>query len=93
MLDRLDALPAGQWQALGRSDSSMCADRFLVAVATLAVLSVHAEDGPLVAVVDDLHWVDPETIAALHFSARRLGHEASSRVSAASPHRGGEFRP
>lgn len=79
MLDRLDALPSGQRQALasalGRSESSIGADRFLVAVATLALLSVHAEDRPLVLVVDDLHWVDPETRAALQFSARRLRHD------------------
>ena len=79
MLDRLDALPAGQRQALasalGRSESSVGADRFLVAVATLALLSPHAEDRPLLLVVDDLQWVDPETVAALLFSARRLRHD------------------
>ena len=79
MLDRLDALPSGQRQALmtalGWSESSLGADRFLVAVATLALLSAHAEDRPLVLVVDDLQWVDPETVAALLFSARRLRHD------------------
>jgi hypothetical protein len=80
MLGRLDALPAGQRQALasalGRSESSAGADRFLVALATLALISMHAEDHPLVLVVDDLQWIDPETRAALQFSARRLRHDA-----------------
>jgi len=79
ILDRLDALPSGQRQALlsalGRSESSSGADRFLVSVATLGLLSSYAEDRPLVLVVDDLQWVDPETIAALLFSARRINHD------------------
>ncbi|HEY5881002.1 MAG TPA: AAA family ATPase [Nakamurella sp.] len=80
MLGRLDALPGGQRRALasalGRSESSAGADRFLVALATLALISVHAEDHPLLLVVDDLQWMDPETRAALQFSARRLRHDA-----------------
>lgn len=79
MLGRLDVLPARQRQALtsalGRSEGSAGTDRFLVAVATLALLSVHARDRPLVLVVDDLQWIDPETRAALEFSARRLRHD------------------
>lgn len=61
--------------ALGRADSRQGTDRFLVAVATLSLLSLHAEDRPLLLVVDDLQWIDTETAAALHFSARRLQHE------------------
>lgn len=80
MLGRLDALPAGQRQALapalGRSESSAGADRFLVAFAMLALISVHAEEHPLVLVIDDLQWRDPETRAALQFSARRLRYDA-----------------
>jgi DNA-binding NarL/FixJ family response regulator len=79
LLDRLDDLPGGQRQALasalGRSDGAAGTDRFLVAVATLALLSLHAEVRPLVVVVDDLQWIDPETMAAVEFSARRLHHD------------------
>jgi DNA-binding SARP family transcriptional activator len=32
-----------------------------------------AEDAPLVVVVDDFHWCDPETGAMVHYLARRLG--------------------
>jgi len=79
VLDRVDDLPAGQrhalTSALGRSEASMGADRFLVAVATLALPAAHAEDRPLLLVIDDLHWIDPETSAAIAFSARRLRHD------------------
>jgi len=79
MLDRLDALPTGQRLALerafGRSESPEGADRFLVAVATLALLSLHADERPLILLLDDLQWIDPETTAALNFSARRIGHD------------------
>ena len=79
LLDRLDQLPGHQAAtlaaALGRAESAEGTDRFLVAVATLALLSLHAEDRPIVLVVDDLQWIDPETAAALQFAARRLQHE------------------
>ena len=88
ILDRLDALPAGQRLALerafGRSESSAGADRFLVATATLALLSLHADEQPLVLLIDDSQWIDPETTAALQFSARRLGRD---RVAMLLTHR------
>lgn len=79
LLGRLDELPAGQRRALGsavgRTDSVGGTDRFLIAVATLSLLSLGADKQPLLLVVDDLPWIDAETAAALHFSARRVGHD------------------
>ena len=41
-------------------------DRFAVGAATLSLLSANAEDGPLVLLLDDAHWLDGS-------SARRSG--------------------
>ncbi|HEY7010494.1 MAG TPA: AAA family ATPase [Jatrophihabitantaceae bacterium] len=47
-------------------------DRFLVLLATLSVLAEAAEERPVVAVIDDAHWLDEASAAALLFVARRL---------------------
>ena len=47
-------------------------DRFLVSVALLGLLTAVAEDGPLLCVVDDAHWLDRPSADALVFAARRL---------------------
>jgi DNA-binding CsgD family transcriptional regulator len=78
VLDRLDALPAVQAQAL-RGALGLAAtgapDRFLVGLAGLSLLSELADDGPLLAVVDDAQWLDRASAEALLFAARRLGAE------------------
>jgi len=50
-------------------------DRFAVGAALLGLLAMAAEEAPLLAVVDDAHWLDRPTVEALHFVARRLGAE------------------
>ena len=78
VLDRLDALPAVQADAL-RGALGMATtgvpDRFLVGVAVLSLLSELADDGPLLAIVDDAQWLDRASGEALLFAARRLGAE------------------
>ena len=78
--ERLAGIPAVQAQALdaalGWGDVRTSGDRYLVAAATLSLLAVTAERAPLLVVVDDLHWVDRESAAALLFAARRLRNDA-----------------
>ena len=47
-------------------------DPFAVAVATLDLLAMAAEDVPVLVVVDDAPWVDAASLEALRFAARRL---------------------
>src|SRR5918992_2761300 len=74
VLDRMDGLPAVQRDALraafGLSTDGV-ADRFVVSVAVLALLTAVADDQPLVCVVDDAHWLDRASADALLFAARR----------------------
>jgi hypothetical protein len=50
-------------------------DRFAAAVATISLLAAGAEGAPLLAVVDDAHWLDAPSREALLFAGRRLGNE------------------
>ena len=52
-------------------------DRLAVAAATLAVLAAAAEERPLLAVVDDAHWLDAASREAILFTARRLREEGA----------------
>jgi DNA-binding CsgD family transcriptional regulator len=50
-------------------------DLFLVAMAALQILSRAAESAPVVARVDDAHWLDRPSVQVLAFIARRLENE------------------
>ncbi|MEH0936490.1 helix-turn-helix transcriptional regulator [Micromonospora psammae] len=67
--------------ALGLSDRP--AERFLVSVAVLGLLVAVAEERPVVVLVDDMHWLDPDSRNALLFAARRLALESVCMVLAA----------
>src|SRR5579862_7274810 len=74
-LDLLYRLPHPQHGALGAAfglSTGSAPDPFLVGLAVLGLLSEAAEERPLLAVVDDAHWLDQASARALAFVARRL---------------------
>jgi DNA-binding CsgD family transcriptional regulator len=86
MLDRVEHLPGPQREALRTAfgiSAGSAPDRFLVALATLSLLSDAAEERPLLCLVDDEHWLDRASAQVLTFVARRLEAESVGMVFAA----------
>ena len=73
---RRDALAS----ALGMSATEIAPERFLIATAVLELLAQAADDGPLLAIVDDAQWLDGASQDALLFVARRLAGEGIALV-------------
>jgi DNA-binding NarL/FixJ family response regulator len=74
-LPQLDELPAPQRGALAVAfgqEAGPPPEQFLVGLAALTLLSRAAEAQPLLCIVDDAHWLDPESAQVLGFVARRL---------------------
>src|SRR5918995_2718979 len=90
MLDRLEALPLPQRDALsvalGLAPGDV-PDRFLVGLAVLSLLSATAEERPLLCLVEDAQWLDAASSQVLGFVARRVFAESVAIVIAV---RGGE---
>jgi len=83
MLDRLDHLPEPQRDALSNSFglvAGSAADRFLVGLAVLSLLSDVAEDRPLLCLIDDAQWLDRVSAQVIGFVARRLLAESVALV-------------
>jgi DNA-binding CsgD family transcriptional regulator len=75
LLGGIDALPEPQREALGAAFGQRAADapdRLVLGLALLGLLSTAAEDGPLVCLVDDAHWLDASSAQVLGLVARRI---------------------
>jgi DNA-binding CsgD family transcriptional regulator/predicted nucleic acid-binding Zn ribbon protein len=87
LLGRVTRLPPVQATALltafGMADpvaTEPAPQPFVIALATLSLLGEAAADGPVLLVVDDVHWIDTPTLGVLTFLARRLGAEPVGMV-------------
>lgn len=86
MLDHAARLPAPQSGALPAAFGEVPEadpDRFLVFLAALSLLDEVAAQGPVLGVIDDAHWLDDASAAALAFVARRLRAERVAMLFAA----------
>jgi DNA-binding CsgD family transcriptional regulator len=86
VLDGLDRLPGPQRDALAITfglNAGPVPDRFLVALATLNLLSEAAQERPMLCVIDDAQWLDRASAQALAFVARRLQTESLVMLFAA----------
>ena len=83
--DRIGTLPAPQQAALRTAlgEQEGDGDRFLTFMGILSVLADAAEDTLVVVVVDDAHWLDDASTAALLFTARRIQAERVALLFAA----------
>jgi DNA-binding CsgD family transcriptional regulator len=93
LLDHLDRLPDPQRDALATAfglRSGNPADKFLVGLAVLSLMSEVAEAQPLLCLIDDAQWLDRVSAQVLGFVARRLAAESVVLVFAA---RDGEATP
>ena len=85
MLDRLDALPAPQREALSVAlglSAGDVPDRFLVGLAVLNLLAAVAEERPLLCLVEDAQWLDAASSQIVGLVARRVHAESVAIVVA-----------
>src|SRR3989454_8242545 len=83
---RLHALPPVQSASLRAAlaiGPPLPGDRFTTYVATLNLVALFAETQPILVIVADLQWLDPESAEALFFAARRLHAERVAMLFAA----------
>ncbi|MEV4240669.1 MULTISPECIES: AAA family ATPase [unclassified Nocardia] len=86
VLETVSQLPRQQSDALLAAlgfGSATPADRFLIGLATLSLLTELSMDGPLLCLIDDAHWLDQESADALLFAVRRLHSEPVMLIFAA----------
>ena len=77
----LEPLPPPQRRALSRAlvledDEGAPPDPHAVGVAVLNGLRGLVEGAPMLLAIDDVHWLDPASAAALAYAARRLGSDS-----------------
>jgi DNA-binding CsgD family transcriptional regulator/tetratricopeptide (TPR) repeat protein len=85
---RMSELPDAQAGLLGGAfgfTAPSPGDPFAVAAATLNLLGLASTDEPILLVVDDAHWLDPASAAAMLFISGRLIDQAISLIVAVRP--------
>jgi DNA-binding CsgD family transcriptional regulator len=95
LLDRADRLPPARAAALRgalRLADGGVAERFAVYAAVRELLVTVAGDRPLVALIDDAHWLDAATHDALLFATRRLDDARVAVVMTAREGSGHDLR-
>ena len=75
LVDRIPAAQAGALRGALAIDDPTPAAPFAVPAAVLSLLGLAAEEQPVLAIVDDVHWLDAASLDALLFVARRLAAE------------------
>ncbi len=82
------ALPRAQGRAAATAlgwEPGEPATEFVIGSASLQLLVLAAEQGPVLVVVDDLQWLDEESWRALSFGVRRIGGERIAVVLSTRP--------
>lgn len=85
MLDQLESLFEPQQRAFSIAlgiTTGDSPDPFLVALATLGLISQAGENQPILCMVDDAQWLDQSSVQILGFVARRLAAEPVALVFA-----------
>ena len=88
MLRQLDALPAPQAAALMGAlalEAPAPGDRLAVCVAALGMLRAEARRRPVLAVVDDVQWVDTSSRECIEYIARRASGPLAVVLAARDP--------
>src|SRR4051794_10218412 len=88
LLELRDRIPEVQARALGSAlalEPPTPFDRFAVPAGMLSLLGAAAEQRPVLALVDDVHWLDGASLDAIAFVARRLGAEGVVVLCAVRP--------
>jgi DNA-binding CsgD family transcriptional regulator len=94
MLDRRDALPAPQRDALSTAfglSGGDPPDRFFVALAVLSLCAETARERPLLCVIDDAQWLDRVSAQAVGFVGRRLAQSVALVLALRETGDEGEF--
>jgi DNA-binding CsgD family transcriptional regulator/tetratricopeptide (TPR) repeat protein len=85
LVDVPEAQAAALAAALGWRTAAAADERFLVAAATLSLLAAEAQHNQVLVLVDDVQWIDLESVSALAFAARRLQDDPVSFLWAGRP--------
>jgi len=88
LLSHLDALPAPQAAVLMGAlalEPPTPGDRLAVCVAALGLLRAAARNRPVLAVVDDVQWVDASSRESIEYVARRAGGPLAVVLAARDP--------